>query len=204
MKILLIPIKIILALALTILLFITLPYVYKLLGNDLNNRDNKNQAPAVLMKVETKKQEKKKVPKVKPRKIKSFRKSGKSNRSYSLKFSPDLSVGSGSGVSVEDQNLENVVFEEGEVEVRATPLSVTPIPYPKRAKDQGIEGVAEIILLIDRKGNVSSVSFRKIPHPMFKTPIMKTIKKWRFNPAMNKGIPVNMRALKVIEFKLND
>ena len=204
MKILLVPIKILLALTLTILLFISLPYIYRLLGTDLTQRDNKNQASTVLMKVETQKQVKKKVQKVKPRQIKSFQRSGKSNRSFSMKFSPDLSVGSGEGIAVDEQNLENVVFEEGEVDVPAVPISVSPIPYPRRAQDQGIEGTAEIILLIDRKGNVSSVTFRKIPHPMFKAPIIKTVKKWKFKPAMNKGVPVNMKAIKPVEFKLND
>jgi protein TonB len=204
MKLILIPIKILLAFALTIMLFISLPFIYRLLGSDLINRGKKNQTSTVLMKVETQKQVKKKVPKIKPRQIKSMRRAGKSNRSFSMKFSPDLSVGSGGGVAVDDQNLENVVFEEGEVDVPAVPISITPIPYPRRAKDQGIEGIAEIILLIDRKGNVSSVSFRKIPHPMFKTPIIKTVKKWKFKPAMNKGIPVNMRAVKPIEFKLDE
>ncbi len=204
MKIVMIFIKTILAFALTILLFISLPFIYKILGSDLINKDKKNMASSVLMKVETKKQVKKKVKKIKPRKIKSFRKSGKSNRSHSMKFSPDLSVGSGDGVGVEGQNLENVVFDEGDVDVPAVAISITPIPYPKRAKDQGIEGIAEIVILIDRKGNVANVSFRKIPHPMFKSTIIKTIKKWKFKPAMNKGVPVNMKAVKPIEFKLDE
>ncbi len=193
-----------LALALTFLLFILLPLIYTLLGSDLLNRDSRNRRSNILMKVEVKKPEEKKIRKVKPRKIKSHRKSDRSSSSSKFKFSPDLSIGSGEGIEVGESNLENVIFEEGEADVSAVPISRTPVPFPRRAKEAGIDGVVELILLIDRKGNIAKIDFVKVPHTMFKKPILKVVKTWKFKPAMNKGVPVKMRVKQIFEFNLED
>ena len=57
-----------------------------------------------------------------------------------------------------------------------------------------------MIILIDRKGKVAKISFIKIPHAMFKKPVERVVKQWKFKSAMNKGVPVNMRVRQSIEF----
>ncbi len=202
MKILLIPVKILLALAFTLLLFISLPLLHLLLGSDLLKAEAQMKAMPVLMQIEQKKQEKKKVEKKKARKISSNR-GPKKSRSSSMKFSPDLGVGTSDGVGVNETNLENVVFEEGETDENATPISRPAPAYPQRARDMGIEGSVEVRLLIDRKGKVASIHFVKVPHEVFKKPLTKQMKKWKFKPAMNKGVPVKMWVKVPFEFKLD-
>lgn len=192
-------IRTILAIAISFSLFVSLPLIYRMLGSDLIKKESKIDASPVLMKVQTQKPEKKKVQTRQPRRIESSRTSERA-RSFSLKFSPDLEVGSSEGVVVEDQNLETVIFEEGEADVNAVPVSRLPVPYPRRAREEGIEGVVEMIILIDRKGKVAKISFVKIPHAMFKKPVERVVKQWKFKPAMNKGVPVNMRVRQSIEF----
>lgn len=199
LKTLNILIRTILAIGISFSLFVSLPLIYRMLGSDIIKKETKIDTSPVLMKVETRKPEKKKVQTQKPRRIESSRTSERA-RSFSLKFSPDLGVGSSEGVVVEEKNLETMIFEEGEADVNAVPVSRLPVPYPRRAREEGIEGVVEMIILIDRKGKVASIHFVKVPHAMFKKPVEKVVKEWKFKPAMNKGIPVNMRVRQSIEF----
>ena len=194
-------IRTILAIAISFSLFVSLPLIYKILGSDLIKKESKIDTSPVLMKVETQKPEKKKVQALKPRHITSSKESSRA-RSFALKFSPDLGVGSSKGVVVEEKNLETIIFEEGEADVNAVPVSRIPVPFPRRAREEGIEGVVEMIILIDRKGRVTNIDFVKVPHAMFKKPVERVVKQWKFKPAMNKGIPVNMRVRQSIEFFL--
>lgn len=202
-KIITIPVKTALSLIVTMLLFASIPVIYKLLGTDLIKKDASIDATPVLMQVEAKKPEKKSIQELKPRQILSHSGPDRS-RSFTMKFTPDLNVGSAEGVAVEEENLENVVFEEGETDVPPIPIAIKPIPYPKRAREAGIEGTVDITFTINRKGEIEQVIFNKIPHIMFKNPILKTVTQWKFKPAMNKGIPVKIRANKVIEFSLDE
>ncbi len=190
------------AIGITFLLFISLPVIYRFLGSDLLKTESQVTVSPLLVHMEQKKQEKKKIKKPKPRQIKAQSRLNRS-RSFEMKFTPDLGVGSSDGVGVEESNLENVIFEEGEADVDAIPISRSPVAYPRRAREAGISGAVEMILLIDRKGSVANISFVKVPHPMFKKPIEKVVLKWKFKPAMNKGVPVNMRVRQPLEFNLD-
>jgi TonB family protein len=202
MKIVIVILKALLSFGITILLFISLPVIYRILGSDLLTKKAEIHVSPVVMKFEQKKEEKKKVEKVKHREVKS-KSTGASTRSFTMKFTPDLGVGTSEGVAVEEQNLENVIFEEGEADVSAVPISRTMPPFPRRARESGICGTVEMILLIDRKGNVAHVDFVKIPHTMFIKPVERVVKEWKFKPAMNKGVPVKMRVRQNIEFTLD-
>jgi TonB family protein len=171
--------------------------------SDPSNKETNHDVTPHLIYVEEKKTEKKKVKKIKPRKAKSQSNQNRA-RSFALKFSPDLEIGSSEGIGLGEANFKNEIFEEGEADVSAIPVSIIPLPYPRRAKEAGLEGTVEMILLIDRKGKVSSIDFIKVPHEMFKAPIMKVVKRWKFKPAMNKGVPVSMRVKQSVDFNLED
>jgi protein TonB len=83
-------------------------------------------------------------------------------------------------------------------------LYMPQIPYPRAAKNEKIEGVAEIAYTIDTAGRVSSIEILSIPHVSFENAIRKTVLSWRFNPATKDGKPVFVRASKTIVFKLTD
>ena len=101
-----------------------------------------------------------------------------------------------------EQDLAAVIFEEGETDEDVVSVRVTPIQYPERARELGIQGVLLIELVIGRDGKVETVDIVKSPHPSISAAARKAVQSWRFKPAKNKGIPVRVRARKEIEFKL--
>ncbi len=119
-----------------------------------------------------------------------------------LRFSPDLSAASGTGVAMQQSQLENVVFEEGETDEPLVPVRVSPLPYPDRARDLGITGKLIFEMIIGRDGKVRSFEVIESPHPSITAAARKTIQTWRFKPAKNQGIPVEVRVSQEIEFKL--
>ena len=126
------------------------------------------------------------------------------HENISMNFSPDLSVETGgAGVAVSGQNLSALVLDENETDNPLVAVYTPPISYPRRAMDLGIEGTLEVMLIIETDGSVMSVEIVKSPHPSFTAAARDMIATWRFQPATNNGIPVRVRAVQSIEFRLN-
>jgi TonB family protein len=194
-------IRFLVSLAACLLLFSLLPLVHFLVGGPQVQEKVLRTASAVEI-IQEKKQQKPRVQEKQIRKVSSSRSRGPSNRSLDLKFSPDLSVGSGSGVGVQQENLENMVFEEGEVDEKARPRYRTGISFPPAAQEMGLSGVVAFVIVVDRKGRVADVQFEEVPHSIFKKPIERAVRKWRFDPAKKNGVPVSQKFRQRIEFNL--
>jgi protein TonB len=193
--------KLILACAINFILFCIIPALHDLFGSAFdNNKDLGMQQRVVAEMIQPKKKEKKVVRK-KIRKV-SSEQSRSTMSSMQMRFNPDLGVAEGEGVAVESRDLEAVIFEEGETDEDPVPLHISPVAYPNRAKELGIQGVLLIEIVIGLDGKVESVEILKSPHPSFSSEARKTVKKWRFKPAKNKGVPVRIRARKEFEFQL--
>lgn len=121
-----------------------------------------------------------------------------------FKFSPNLSVaGGGDGASIATQELSAEVFDEDEVDERATP-KFTPAPsYPEKAKKLAIEGTVKIEFTVGTDGRVQTIDNIDAPHPSFNKEIRNTLQKWKFTPAKNKGIPVKSRQRIALNFFLD-
>lgn len=121
-----------------------------------------------------------------------------------FKFTPDLGVEGSDGVAMVQNDLNAVVFEEGQTDEDAKPIGMLEsVPYPRQAREQGAEGIFEAILVIGIDGSVSSMEIRSSPHPAISAEAKKVIFGWKFKPARNQGVPVIVRKKQVIEFKLN-
>ncbi len=193
--------KVVLAFTVNFLLFCIIPALHDLFGAGFNTtNDLANQQRIVAEMIQPKKEKKKEVRK-KIRKVSSAR-SKSTSSNMQMKFNPDLGVAEGEGVAIQSGELEAVIFEEGEADEDPVPRYISPVPYPNRAKELGIEGVLLIEIVIGLKGKVESVEILKSPHPSFSTAARKAVKKWRFDPAKNKGVPVRIRARKEFEFQL--
>lgn len=184
-------------------LFIILPATHELLKR-LKHEDipeqSRRQIVAEMIRKPKKQEEKPKQRRIRQVKATSSRSGGSSMK---LKFTPDLGVEGGSGVAVQAQDdMEAVVFEEGQTDQEAVPMSTTPPPYPDRARELGVEGELEVIFVVDIDGSVSSVEIVRSPHPTFASEARKVISKWKFKPAMNQGVPVRVRYRQVFEFYL--
>jgi len=122
--------------------------------------------------------------------------------SFKFDFSPDLSVGSGGGVAVQDDNLENMVFEEGDVDQKPTPQSRRVPPIPSRLLNLGVSGEVVMVLTVDREGKVADVLIEKAPHPDIGSFFKSAARRWRFEPAYKDGIAVKCRVKQPFDFKL--
>jgi protein TonB len=121
-----------------------------------------------------------------------------------FKFTPDLGVEGSDGVAMVQNDLKAVVFEEGQTDEDAAPVGVLKrVPYPRQAREQGVEGILEAVLVIGVDGSVNSVEIRSSPHPSISAEAKKIMESWKFRPARNQGVPVAVRKKQVIEFKLN-
>jgi periplasmic protein TonB len=127
---------------------------------------------------------------------------GNSARDMASRFMPDLSIGgAGDGAVVaSEQNLENIVYEEGQTEEPPAVLFAVQPRYPNQARDQSIGGTVSVIIVIERNGRASQVTFENLPHEIFRKPVEEAIARWRFKPAHHKGVPVRIRVRQQFDF----
>lgn len=194
------------AIVVSFVFFVIIPLVHSLFDTSEKQKNEGASGPKIVAEIirPPKKQEEKKEIQRRTRQIQSP--SGQKGMSgqMNFKFTPDLDIGSGDGVAVQQQgNMDAVVFNEGETDEDALPV-FTPIPqYPPRARELGIEGEVVAIIVIGTDGKVTTVDIVSSPHASFKTEALKVIKTWRFKPARNQGVPVMQKKKQVIEYKLD-
>jgi periplasmic protein TonB len=81
---------------------------------------------------------------------------------------------------------------------RATPL------YPFSLKKAGIQGEAIIRFVVDVSGSVRDVEVVSANHPAFGRAAADAVAKWRFQPGIKNGQPVNTRMQIPIGFYINE
>lgn len=187
----------------TAFLFALLPLASHFFGKEQKRESEEQKVHTVIMQMNVEKPKPKKVEPKKMRQVNSTITGKSSSRSLDMKFTPDLGVGGGDGVAVAAGGSAEMIFEEGETDEPPIAVKRSPIAYPRAAKNAGIEGVIEVVFVIDREGNVTDIDFTKLPHKVFRRPIEETIKKWKYKPARMKGVPVSIRARQSITFKLD-
>jgi protein TonB len=195
--------KILGTLLINLALFAIIPLIQTLLQDKSFLESKRNSKYQVVMEI---KHEEKEKPKPKIRQIREVKASGEGSsslKSQSFKFQPDLAVAGGAGVGVASQDMEIMVFSETEVDEPPRELSTTPLQFPDAARAANAGGTLVVEILIGRDGRVESVQINDSPHPSISREAERTIPKWKFQPGKNKGIPVRVRALKRIKFKLN-
>ena len=124
----------------------------------------------------------------------------------SMRFVPDLGAESGpdnaDGAVLGTRDLGAEVFDEGQTDEPAVPVYSPSVPFPDRAREMNIEGTVTAVFVVNYLGKVTTVDMAKSPDQSFTREVKKVLATWRFKPAKNKGVPVNMRFSKEIEFKL--
>lgn len=184
-------------------LFIVLPVTHDLFSSiNIEDKELKKQPQIVAEVVQP---EKKKETKQQKRRIREVQNASTQSASSSsdMKFTPDLGVEGGQGVAVANQSMETTVFEEGNTDEDAVPMFTPPPQYPQRAKDLGVEGIVEVILVVGADGKVSSIEIVRSPHTSFNQEVRKVISTWKFKPAKNQGVPVQVRKKQVLDYKLD-
>ena len=199
--------KLLIVIAINFVLFLMIPLTHSLSKKIKDNDNVSVREPRIIaeyIKPPQKDENREHKPRI--RQIKASASNQFSQKPISLKFVPDLAVEQGSTdeVAMSSGELEAVIFEEGEVDQDAQPVSRTQIPYPQRARELGIEGDLVLILLIDIDGKVSSVEVISSPDQIISKKATEIIlSSWKFKPARNQGIPVKQRVKQKISFRLN-
>ncbi len=80
---------------------------------------------------------------------------------------------------------------------------VTPL-YPKKCKEDKIEGSVILELTADKKGNVAKVRVIKPVHPDLDTSAIEALKQWKYKPVIKKGKPEPVVFVVVVDFKLRE
>jgi TonB family protein len=199
--------RLVIAVVVSFFLFTGVSLLHAAVG--LGSKADKPQAHRIsAMDIVRKPSEEKKTVQQRIRQVASPANQGRSlDGQMSLRFAPDLTVDAsaegGAGVALQKQDLNAEIFEQGQVDQDATPEYVSPIPYPERAAEQGIKGTVEVEFVVTHQGKITDIQITKSPSPLFNAEVKRGVATWRFKPAKNKGIPVNQRFRKVIEFNLN-
>jgi protein TonB len=195
------------AIGISFLLFISIPFMRNIIGfhkPDAPARENKRIIAEIVRSIPKKQQTE--IQTVRQVKTSSASSSGPSSASngISFKFTPDLGVEGAGGVTVamQNQDLEAMVFDEGQTDEAIVPVFTPSILYPERAKDVGAQGTLEAVLVIGRDGKVEKVDIIRSPHESITIEARRTLSTWKFKPGKNKGIPVKVRAKQVIDFNL--
>lgn len=77
------------------------------------------------------------------------------------------------------------------------------ITYPSIAKQAGIEGKVFVLAYIDDKGNVDQVKVLKGIGAGCDEAALEAVKKSKFTPGKNKGVPLKVKLSLTINFKLS-
>jgi protein TonB len=82
-------------------------------------------------------------------------------------------------------------------------LTKAPAIYPFEMKKQGITGEVVVEFIVDTEGNVKDPRIISSPRRDFEAPVLSSISKWKFTPAIHGGRAVNARMQQRITFGLN-
>lgn len=97
-------------------------------------------------------------------------------------------AGSGVGNGVGSQRF---VYQLGQVDQDAQASKIVDPPYPRRAKEDGVEASVDLRLLIDERGRIEQIEVLGAPPGYgFDAALKKASQQWRFKPAFLGGVPV--------------
>jgi TonB family protein len=200
-------VRISLAVVVSFLFFVFVALLHTMMGFSSKPEAKKSAPKAVMMEMIRKAPE---PPKQQQDQVKRIQGADKSEKAFggqsAMRFIPDLGLdaaGGGDGdVVVQTRDLQAEIFEEGQTDEKAIPVMMSPIQYPERARELHIQGKFVVIFVVGFDGRVKSIDVKQSPSPIITSEARRTIMSWRFKPARNKGVPVNVRMKQEIDFEL--
>ncbi|MFZ5494597.1 MAG: TonB family protein [Verrucomicrobiota bacterium] len=85
-------------------------------------------------------------------------------------------------------------------DVMPKPVRRQPPIYPYNARMAGLNGKVLVGFIINTKGEVINPHVVRSNNPWFERPALDAILKWKFEPALKAGRPVNIHANQLLEF----
>lgn len=94
--------------------------------------------------------------------------------------------------------------ELGRPDTMPMPLAQVHPSYPYSARRRGVQGWVLVRILVSKAGEVSQVKVLKSrPKGVFEDTVRRTLRSWRFKPAMKDGQPMAAWVQTTIRFKLS-
>ena len=83
---------------------------------------------------------------------------------------------------------------------QAVPVRTVSPEMPISFRRDGSSGLVTVSFDIDEQGNVKEPKIEKSTHRELEEPTLKALKKWKFKPAMQDGVPVVCHIVIPIKF----
>jgi protein TonB len=105
-----------------------------------------------------------------------------------------------------DVNMDGAGFEIAAADTDIVPIVRVEPQYPLRASERGIEGWVEVEFTISKLGTVKDARvINSAPSSIFDRATLKAIRKWKYNPKIEDGEPVERSGVKVrLKFDLSN
>ena len=94
------------------------------------------------------------------------------------------------------------VFEVGELDQEPTPTKRVAPDYPPYLQKKRVRGFADIIFIVDERGNVERAWVEKASHEEFGVYAQRAVLQWKFKPGFKEGIPVKTLVRIPLQFGL--
>lgn len=94
----------------------------------------------------------------------------------------------------------DMVYEEAATDQPATVVARPKIFYPEVLQEQGIGGIVQVLVTVDKDGSVLEFKILKSPHEFLSDEVSKAITRYKFKPAKLKGVLVKQRGKIEIKF----
>jgi len=111
-----------------------------------------------------------------------------------LSFSSGGRIGGMGKAGALDEGLESA-FSLTEIDQKPRPIFHAAPDYPAEMRGKKLDGVVNILFVVDPAGKVTNPRVEKSTHPAFEKPALDAIKQWKFEPAIKAGqrVPCKMR-----------
>ncbi len=80
-------------------------------------------------------------------------------------------------------------------------VAKVPPQYPQEAKDQHIQGVVVMQVIVDKQGNVANIQLIS-GHPLLAPPAIDAVKQWKYKPYLLNETPVEVETQVHVNFTL--
>ena len=132
---------------------------------------------------------------------------------FQPEFTPDFAgmAGAGTGIAIDLTGGANTalkqefVFESYELDQAPRPVVKIPPNYPFKAREQGVEGVVQVKILVKEDGSVGEVLIMDArPPDTFEDAVLMAVPRWRFEAGVIGGKKVTSWVITALHFKLSN
>lgn len=100
-------------------------------------------------------------------------------------------------------DLQESVVQQTSPATLSTRYSNPKPAYPELARKRGQEGTVRLLVSVNEQGQVDEITITQSSGwPMLDAAALKTVRRWRFVPAMRTGIPITDKVIVPVRFAL--